>query len=99
VRSTRRVFELLLGLSGGTVEVVSDDHPAYRQAARFNEAVEAFKKAIEIDPSNGAYYYTLAVTYHQLGEYDRAIEYCDKAAKRGFAPHPAFLDALKQYRK
>ena len=33
VRSTRRVFQLLRSLAGGTPEVVSDDHPAYRQAA------------------------------------------------------------------
>jgi len=34
VRSARRVFDLLLGLSGGTVDVVSDDHPAYKHAER-----------------------------------------------------------------
>jgi len=34
VRSAKRVFDLLLGLSDGPVDVVSDDHPAYKHAER-----------------------------------------------------------------
>jgi len=34
VDSTRRVFQTLRSLAGGPPEIVSDDHPAYRQAER-----------------------------------------------------------------
>jgi hypothetical protein len=34
VRSTRRVLELLRSLSAGPIDLVSDDHPAYRAAVR-----------------------------------------------------------------
>jgi hypothetical protein len=49
-RSTRRVFELLLGLSGGSVEVVSDDHPAYTHAERSAGVLGSIRRRIYPNP-------------------------------------------------
>ena len=53
VRSTRRVFELLLGLAGGSVEVVSDDHPAYTQTARSADLPGSIRRRIYPNPPRG----------------------------------------------
>jgi len=53
VRSTRRVFDLLSRLSGGTVEVVSDDHPAYAHAARRTGLPGSIHRRIYANPSRG----------------------------------------------
>jgi hypothetical protein len=50
VRSTERVFGLLQGLSRGTVEVVSDDHPAYAHAER---SVGSIRRRIYPNPPRG----------------------------------------------
>lgn len=53
VRSTRRVFELLQGLSDGSVEVVSDDHPAYTHAERSVGILGAIRRRIYPNPARG----------------------------------------------
>ena len=50
VRSTRRVFELLQRLSDGTVEVVSDDHPAYTHAERTAGLRGSIRRRIYANP-------------------------------------------------
>jgi transposase-like protein len=53
VRSTEQVFRLLLGLSGDGVEVVSDDHPAYRQAERSAGRLGSIRRRIYPNPPRG----------------------------------------------
>ena len=54
VQSTKRVFELCLGLSDGSVEVVSDDHPAYTHAARSAGILGSIRRRIYPNPPRGA---------------------------------------------
>lgn len=53
VRSTERVFELLLRVSGGNVEVVSDDPPAYTYAQRSVHRLGAVRRRIYPNPPRG----------------------------------------------
>ena len=53
MRSTRRVFDLLLGLSKGTVEIVSDDHPAYTHAASSADLRGSIHRRIYPNPPRG----------------------------------------------
>jgi hypothetical protein len=53
VRSTQRVFELLRGLANGTVEVVSDQAPAYDQAERVSSLGGAIRRRIYPNPPRG----------------------------------------------
>jgi len=53
VRSTERVFALLQGLSRGTVEIVSDDHPAYTHAERSVAAAGSIRRRIYPNPPRG----------------------------------------------
>ncbi|MGZ6346209.1 MAG: tetratricopeptide repeat protein, partial [Anaerolineales bacterium] len=40
---------------------------------KFNEAIEAYKKAIETDPKNGQPYSNLGFIYYRMGKYDFAV--------------------------
>jgi len=53
VRSTERVFELLSKLSGETVEVVSDDLPAYAHAERAGGGSGLIRRRIYPNPPRG----------------------------------------------
>jgi len=53
VQSTKRVFELLLGLSGGSLEIVSDDHPAYTAAEQSAGIRGSIRRRIYPNPPRG----------------------------------------------
>jgi hypothetical protein len=53
VRSTLRVFQLLLELSGRELEVVSDDHPAYAHAERAVGKQGSIRRRIYPNPPRG----------------------------------------------
>jgi tetratricopeptide (TPR) repeat protein len=40
---------------------------------KFNDAIEAYKKAIEMDPKNGQPYSNLGFIYYRMGKYDFAV--------------------------
>lgn len=66
---------------------------AYRLAGKLEEAVDAFTKTLELDPSWGTVYNQLGYTYARLGHYDkahRAIEQYVAVAQPG--PNP--LDSM-----
>ncbi len=46
---------------------------------KYNEALDEYKKAIEINPSNSSYYYSMGYNLNNLGKYDEALEYLNKA--------------------
>lgn len=52
---------------------------AYAAKDKYNEAIEDFKKAIEISPEQSQAYNELGRAYNELREYKKAIEYYDKA--------------------
>ena len=47
---------------------------AYSQMGRYEEAVEAYKQAIEIDADMDQAHYCLAKTYLKMGDKDLALE-------------------------
>ena len=50
VRSAKRVFDLLLGVSDGSVEVVSDDHPAYTHAEHAMPISGSIRRRVYANP-------------------------------------------------
>lgn len=53
----------------------------FYMAKKYQPAIEAYSKAIEVDPKYAAAYCGRAVAYADLGDYRRAIEDCGKAIK------------------
>lgn len=48
---------------------------------RLDEAMVMVKRALELDPDNGAYMDTAGWIHYQLGDYDIALEYIQKATE------------------
>lgn len=46
----------------------------FNEAGQYSEAVEEYKKALELDPDNVDVMVNLGVTYYQQGQFDVAIE-------------------------
>jgi tetratricopeptide (TPR) repeat protein len=51
------------------------------QGGRYDEAIEAYKKATEINPNLTFLYLSIGVNYRELKQYDKALEYFALAAK------------------
>jgi tetratricopeptide (TPR) repeat protein len=51
------------------------------QGGRYDEAIEAYKKAAEINPNLTFLYLSIGVNYRELKQYDTALEYFALAAK------------------
>ena len=49
------------------------------RGVRLDEALAYIKKAVELDPANGAYLDSLGWAYYKLGKYDQAEENLNKA--------------------
>jgi len=52
----------------------------YGNERMFNQAIEEFNKALELDPNYGLAANVLAYTYAEMGNFDKAIEYLKKYA-------------------
>jgi len=48
---------------------------------RYEQAIEDFSKAIELNPNDAVAYYNRGLAYAKLNEHERAIEYYGKAIK------------------
>ncbi len=46
---------------------------SFISSKKYNNAIEAYKKAIEMDPKNGQPYSNLGFTYYRMGKYDFAV--------------------------
>ncbi len=46
---------------------------SYVSSKNYNDAIEAYKKAIEMDPKNGQPYSNLGFIYYRMGKYDFAV--------------------------
>jgi tetratricopeptide (TPR) repeat protein len=82
-----------------------DEANAYNQAAwligntrgNLDEALRFGKKAVELDPDNGAYLDTLAHVYFAKGDLDNAVRYQSRAAE--VEPHSGqIVSELKAFR-
>ena len=72
---------------------------AYEQRNMLDKAIELYKRALAIDPTDPGAYYSLATSYYYKSDRTRAIEYCEKARELGREIHPNFEKALEPYRK
>ena len=46
---------------------------SYFQDDRYQEAIESFKQAIQLEPDSGEAHYNLGLAYQRLGSLDKAI--------------------------
>jgi tetratricopeptide (TPR) repeat protein len=51
----------------------------FNDAAKFEDAIAEFEKALVIDPRKPDAYINLGYAYHMSGQYDRAVEYFEQA--------------------
>ncbi len=80
-------------------------HQMYREAeqckaaGKLPEAVEQYKKILELDPAFVLAHHALAVAYCQLGDYAAAIQHAERACE--LEPHDpfAFMALSVTYRK
>jgi tetratricopeptide (TPR) repeat protein len=52
---------------------------AYTKLGRFEKALEAYEKAIEIKPDFDEAYYSMGIAYTLLNEFDKALEAYEKS--------------------
>ena len=62
-----------------------------RKQKMYNEAINNYKKAIEIDPNDEVLYYNMARAYFEKGEMENAME----SLKKGIKICPDFTEAKK----
>ncbi len=55
---------------------------AYFEATRFNEAVDNYKKALEITPDDAYIYNSIGLSVHYLGNSAEGVKYVDMALKK-----------------
>lgn len=63
----------------------------HRNLKNHKKAIRDLKKAIEIDNASAAAYNALALTYCEIGEYDSALQYINKAIGSS-AKNPIYLN-------
>lgn len=59
-------------------EAVKLEGNAFYKAKNFDKAIEKYSEAISINPAEMIYYSNLAAVYMEMGDFDTAIEQCDK---------------------
>ncbi len=76
-RRTTKMYERATIINKGE-ELYKNGIKAYREK-RFDDAVQEFKKSIEVNPSSPAPYSSLGLIYYDMGMIDAAYEYQKKA--------------------
>ena len=46
---------------------------------KYEDAIDNYKKAIELSPDNATTFFHLGILYHDLNQYSKAIKYYKKA--------------------
>ncbi|OGR50928.1 MAG: hypothetical protein A3J80_10440 [Desulfobacula sp. RIFOXYB2_FULL_45_6] len=72
---------------------------AYFMKGLVREGIEANLEAIKIAPDFPVAHNNLSVAYLEVGEYDKAIAYCDKAEALGYMVPQQLKDELSPHRK
>ncbi|MBO0722463.1 MAG: tetratricopeptide repeat protein [Blastocatellia bacterium] len=67
----------------------------YQDKASFTQAIEAYAKALELNPSNGPAHRRLAEALLHEGHYERALEQATKAEELKSPVAPAILEKIK----
>ncbi len=71
---------------------------AYGNKGMTNEDIIEYKHAVALKPDYAEAHNNLAVAYYLEGQYELAIQHCDKAIELGLKVHPEFLEELKAFR-
>jgi tetratricopeptide (TPR) repeat protein len=72
---------------------------AYLMKGMINESIETNLKTLDLEPSFAVAHNNLAIAYLENGEYEMAVEHCDKAVKLGYEVAPEILKEIEQFRK
>ncbi len=66
---------------------------------KYDEAIEEYKKAIEIDPQDGEIYLAVSMTFDRKQDYENALDYARKAVD--FMPREplAYTNLSRIYQK
>lgn len=70
----------------------------YSSEKKFKQAIESYTQAINIDPFYN-YYYNRALTYHEIGKLQLAINDLEKIKETVANPQREIIDTLEQYKK
>jgi Tfp pilus assembly protein PilF len=68
---------------------------AYEEKGQFDQAVDDFTKALEIDPKNAGAYYYRGSAYYYKKEYDKSWKDIKKAQDLGYKIPSKFLENLR----
>ena len=86
---------LLVTIAPGAHAAVSDADTAYQRGLalqkeqRTEEAIQAYQKAISLDPEHGNAHYELGWSYWVLGDWQQVVEHWQTARKLGSLPASA----------
>lgn len=72
---------------------------AYFMKGLVEEGIKANLEALKVQPEFPVAHNNLSVAYLELGQFDKAIEYCDKAIELGFEVAQELKDELAPHRK
>ncbi len=75
----------------GDASKAFDDGVKLQQAQKNDEAIESYKKAVQLQPKEAAYPYAIGTAYQGKGDFDNAIDWYKKAV--------ALAPANKDYKK
>jgi tetratricopeptide (TPR) repeat protein len=64
-----------------TAEYWIETGDSFQRLANYNDAIDAYKKALEIQPDHDEAYANLGLAYVEQGKYDKAIEHYQQAIK------------------
>jgi len=71
---------------------------AYEGKGLPDAAISMFQNALSINPNDAEAHYNLAGTYYHKGEFELAIQHCDRAKELGREIHPDLAERLRPYR-
>ena len=69
--------------TGRLAEQYFTDGSLLSMRERHGEAIESYRRALELDSTNGAIYYAIGRSYRELNEIDSALRYSQLAAEHG----------------
>ena len=67
----------------------------YFERGQFSRALEHYNVLVELNPSQGGYYYNRAVIYEKLGQVNAALQNVTKASALGFNLASIYIEKLK----
>jgi len=76
------LFVFTLGTAQSSVEDIVKEGIGYHDKGEFDKAIEAYKKALKLDPQSTLVNYEIALSYFGKQDYEKALEYSDAVLKQ-----------------